>query len=255
MNDMADTPVIPATNKIAEALAKAAGGITNPVKNREVTVRSDKGSYKFKYATFDAILDAIRKPLSDNGLWFVQTLDGNQMVTTLYHSSGQTLMSRIPFVPGGNGPQAMGSALTYAKRYGLCALLGIAADEDDDANAAEGNDVTNKTEPKKAQPRTVSNDAPEPPPKDTDKGAAGAKPTIAERCKMKADALIAAIDAAPSFAEVNQLLAKEGLTNIDGMTWDLKEKSALEALMNNDFPQYERVVDAYNARQEKDIAE
>lgn len=237
MNDMTDCPVIPATDKIAAALAKAAAGIHNPTKNREVTVRSDKGNYKFKYATFDAILDAIRAPLTENGLWFVQTLEDNRMVTTLYHSSGQTIASRIPFVAGGNGPQAMGSALTYAKRYGLCALLGIAADEDDDANAAEGNSIE-KSEPRKAQPQQKPISTP------TD------GPSVAERAHKLADDLIAGMDG-NSLADVARMLMEVGLIDIDGDVWRLEDKSKLSGLKKLAPDQFGRVVKAYMDLTEK----
>ncbi len=136
------------TDKINAALAKAQTALTSPPRNRTVTVRgSTKAgkafSYDFRYATLDSIIELVRKPLTDNGLWFVQTVDGEMMVTRLVHSSGQWIDSAIPLVlPANREPQAIGSALTYCKRYGLCAALGLAADEDDDANAAEGNEVT-----------------------------------------------------------------------------------------------------------------
>lgn len=138
---------------ISDALAKAQAAISNPTKNREVTVKSDKGSYKFKYATFDAILDAVRAPLTANGIWFIQCVDGGDMVTRLVHSSGEWLESKVPMAEVRGGPQQLGSALTYMKRYGLCAALGIAADEDDDGNAAEGNGVEFKSRNEKAPPQ------------------------------------------------------------------------------------------------------
>lgn len=139
-------------DKLAEALAKAQCDITSPPRNREVEVFSKRtnSKYKFKYATLDGIIDHIRKPLSGNGLWFTQTLangDGKyRLVTRLVHSSGQWIASETPlFVkPDANGEisnQEFGSALTYMKRYALAAMLGVAADEDDDANAADGNTV------------------------------------------------------------------------------------------------------------------
>lgn len=249
MNDMTAIVAAAPLGELAKALAAAQAEMKPAAKD------SENPHFKSKYADLEAINEAARV-LSKHGIAIMCVPSGwteNRIIVRglLIHTSGQSMEGVLEMpVSQPNNPQAVGSALSYSRRYLIASLANIAAGDDDGNAASEG--ATN--EPKKAQPRTVSNDAPEPPPKDTDKGAAGAKPTIAERCKMKADALIAAIDAAPSFAEVNQLLAKEGLTNIDGMTWDLREKSALEALMNNDFPQYERVVDAYNARQEKDIA-
>jgi len=256
MNDMTEiVPVMAAPiDKIAAALAKAAGDIISPPRNREVSVRGETKSgtpfnYKFKYATLDSIIDVIRKPLSDNGLWFMQTIDGAWLVTTLLHSSGQKLESRIPLVKGKDeGPQALGSALTYAKRYGLCALLGIASDEDDDANAAEGNTAT--TEPKTAQPRTV------PPkgeqqgaPQSTDKGAPGANAAM-----KYTDDLIDGLTAPEDVAAATNVLKANGVTNIDGDEWTIREKSALDKLQKEHPSQFARVKATYTKITEKDIA-
>lgn len=131
-------------NDLAAALAKAQGAFKNPSRNREVTVRmkAEKGggSYKFSYATFDEIINCVRKPLADNGLSFSQGLNGQAVVTMLMHASGQWLSTELPVKIGGgdNAAQAMGSGITYAKRYALTAMLGIASEEDDDGNAADG---------------------------------------------------------------------------------------------------------------------
>lgn len=166
--------------QIATALAAAQAEITNPPRNREVTVRSDKGNYKFKYATLDAIFDAVRPSLTKNGLWFVQTLangDGKyRLVTTLTHKSGEWLESEQPILVEKPGSQAFGSALTYARRYALTAMLGVAADEDDDGNGADGNHIE-KSEDRKAAPKPTGN-APANA-KDKAANSAGIDPTVA----------------------------------------------------------------------------
>ncbi len=137
-------------NELADALAKAQSIIENPPKNREVEVVSKRtgGRYKFKYTTLDAILDTIRVPLTSNGLWFTHTLEQDEhgkfrLVTTLLHKSGQWIASEQPlFFEGNPSNQEFGSALTYAKRYAVSAMFGIASDDDDDANAADGNIVS-----------------------------------------------------------------------------------------------------------------
>jgi hypothetical protein len=145
--------------KIAEALAKAQGAFTNPPRNREVKVPTKSGgSYTFAYATLDAILDMVRQPLAANGLCYVHTLAERggkfRLVTRLIHTSGQWIESEAPLFVAEQSNQAFGSALTYMKRYALCALLGIAADEDDDANAAEGNvaEKRDRAPPRKQPP-------------------------------------------------------------------------------------------------------
>ena len=134
-----------AINEIASALAKAQGVMDNPHKNKTVKIKSEKGQYDFSYATLDSIIDTIRKPLSDNAIVFMQTVrkDGGslELVTTLAHASGQWISSTLPIEPQQRGPQALGSAISYVKRYALSAMLGLAADEDDDANTSEGNHV------------------------------------------------------------------------------------------------------------------
>jgi len=135
-----------AINEIAEALIKAQTVIKAPTKNREVEVKMRTGGkYKFKYATLDSVIEHVRKPLTENGLWFIQTAASRDSVavmeTMLMHKSGQWIRGEQPLRIDGQGNQEIGSAVTYAKRYGLCAMLGLAADEDDDANAADGNSV------------------------------------------------------------------------------------------------------------------
>lgn len=157
-------------NELSTALAKAQGQFTNPHKNRQVKVRTKPkeqgvawGEYTFNYATFDAILDVVRKPLSDNGLAFVQTLGsddkGDVLLTRLLHSSGQWLQFPTPIFCADKGAQAFGSGITYAKRYALTALLGIASDEDDDGNAADGNRAAGADRGKKAKPATTNGEA------------------------------------------------------------------------------------------------
>ena len=129
------------------ALAKAQSAISSPSRNREVKVKTKSGyTYTFRYATLDHIIEAIRKPLTENGLWFTQVLESDEggkyrLITRLLHESGESIESRTPLLVENAGSQGFGSALTYMRRYALTALLGIAADEDDDANTADGHTV------------------------------------------------------------------------------------------------------------------
>ena len=96
--------------------------------------------FKMHYATLDAIWEAIREPLSASGLAVAQTLshnDGKALLdTTLLHTSGEWLSGSMLLNPVRDDPQGLGSAISYARRYSLCAMLGVVADEDDDANTA-----------------------------------------------------------------------------------------------------------------------
>ena len=129
-----DVPHYDSLASLASSLAKAQGAMANAAMNRV------NPHFKSRYADLASVLDAIRKPLSDNGLCITQTIEirekGMVLRTILLHSSGQSIASEYP-LPSTARPQEMGSALTYARRYSISALVCNAADEDDDANAAE----------------------------------------------------------------------------------------------------------------------
>ena len=120
-------------NELAAALAKAQGSMRVAVFDRV------NPHFRNKYASLASTLDAIRKPLSDNGLSITQITtmrDGAfLLVTTLRHASGQWVVSEYP-LPINAKPQELGSALTYARRYSVASLINIASDDDDDAEGA-----------------------------------------------------------------------------------------------------------------------
>jgi len=122
-------------DQIAAALALAQGKLTNPPKTKTAHV----GKYKYRYADLAEIIEHVRPTLAAHKLAFVQLTshgDGkNMLITRLLHESGQFLDSTYP-LPAQAAAQEMGSAITYARRYSLCAILGIAADEDDDGSKA-----------------------------------------------------------------------------------------------------------------------
>lgn len=125
---------------LAEALAKAQGAMASPAKTKRAKIESQKGSYSYTYADLADVIEATRKPLADNGLSCCQIIsyDGQALLLTtqLQHASGEWLRSTYP-LPLHQRPQDQGSAITYARRYALCALLGIAAEDDDDGAAAQ----------------------------------------------------------------------------------------------------------------------
>ncbi len=99
--------------------------------------------FKSKYADLSAVWDAVREALKDNGLTVAQfpdqTMTGEPALTTvLLHGSGEWISGTYPLcvTDKESTPQGYGSAMTYARRYGLSAVLGVIADEDDDGNAA-----------------------------------------------------------------------------------------------------------------------
>lgn len=95
--------------------------------------------FKSSYADLSSIIEAIRKPLSENGLSFTQFPTGEGgLITILMHESGEFIEETFSMRPVGTKPQDIGSAITYARRYALGAVLGIATEADDDGNAASG---------------------------------------------------------------------------------------------------------------------
>ena len=132
MNEAQEEIRYVAGTKITEALIKAQAAMESPKLNRT------NPHYKSKYADLTSVIEAVKKPLNDNGIAFTQTTimapEGLVLMTTLRHSSGEVIVSEWP-LPIAANMQNMGSNLTYAKRYSLAAICGVSADEDDDAEA------------------------------------------------------------------------------------------------------------------------
>lgn len=96
--------------------------------------------FNSKYADLPSILDEITEPLQKCGLVLSQWPDGEGLTTMLLHpESGEYFQANGTMKPTKNDPQAMGSAITYQRRYAICAILGLNVDSDDDGNAASGN--------------------------------------------------------------------------------------------------------------------
>lgn len=133
-------------NEISAALSALQGSIQQPKLNKEVTVQKKAGGcYRFKYADLSACTEAAAPALKTNGLAVSQVISNWTLITLLTHKSGQWIKSELPITLNqGADYQALGSAITYLKRYSYCAILGIVADADDDANAACGNEAVVK---------------------------------------------------------------------------------------------------------------
>jgi hypothetical protein len=129
---------------IAAALAKAQAELTNPEKSLTATIRSPfprEADRTFRYASLSSGLEIVRKSLGQHEIATIQTtaIDREagliRLTTVLAHSSGEWMSSDWPVCPIGeaNAPQRMGAALTYARRYALFTLVGIAGEDDLDA--------------------------------------------------------------------------------------------------------------------------
>ena len=131
-------------NEIAAAIAKAQGQIKGASKD------ANNPFFKSKYADLASVWDACRGALSANGLAVIQSpsAEGTRVSvdTLLTHSSGQWMAGTVSVTAKEDTPQAIGSAITYLRRYALQSFVGVSP-EDDDANAASAKSHTVKAAP------------------------------------------------------------------------------------------------------------
>src|SRR5438874_49096 len=197
---------------LASALAKAQAELVNPEKSLTATIRTGRpgeGERSFRYAPLASGLDIVRKTLGQHEIATVQTTAIDtaagivNLTTMLAHASGEWIASDWPVCPIADvaSPQRMGTALTYARRYALFTLVGIAGEDDLDApglcnaaspstgaNSASGGDRVFK--PNNGQSRT--------PPRTPDNG----------RARAGKGELPAIVDAGQSAALREKLLAE-----------------------------------------------
>jgi len=124
-------------DKICAALSKAQGAMEGAVKDRQ------NPHFKNEYATLASVIEAVRGPLRDNELAFIQAsgemVDGSLPIETrIVHSSGQWFKSVLPMPVGQKTAQAVGSALSYGRRYALMSILGVPSVDDDGEAASQG---------------------------------------------------------------------------------------------------------------------
>lgn len=123
------------------ALAELQAKLPSIRKGETANVRSDKGNYSYKYADLTDVSEVLLPLMGSLGLAFTSrpTMRDGQFILaySLVHVSGEREDGTYP-LPAGGTPQAIGSAITYARRYCLCAVTGVApGGDDDDAGAAE----------------------------------------------------------------------------------------------------------------------
>jgi hypothetical protein len=133
-------------NELLPALCQARAVFGPIPKNQTAKVRSDKGNYEFTYADLGAILETVTPPLTAHGLLLLfglQESDGTLEVSSrLYHCASSQYLENTLSAPKPSGATAMGSLITYLRRYTSCPLLGVCAEDDDDASAVEGHAIT-----------------------------------------------------------------------------------------------------------------
>jgi len=157
--------------ELAKALALARVQFPDIPKNQTVKVKTKSGgSYSFDFADLASLLHSTRQALSENGLAIIQqpaVIDTRFVLETiLAHESGAAIIShhQLPDYIAvkssfdvNSAMQTMGSAITFAKRYAMSAILGIAAQDDDDANMADGNDYQHNSGQKSQQQQNREN--------------------------------------------------------------------------------------------------
>lgn len=187
--------------KLATALAKAQGQMEDAAKS------STNPHFKSKYADLASVRDAIREPLAANGLSYIQMprINGNmvEVETLLMHESGECISDvlKMPFAkPDAHG---IGSAITYARRYALMGVFGIAPDDDD------GNAATNKL------PLTPVGDIS--PPKRIERKPAGIVPIDAEKSAETRSMLERAVSMAQTREDLHDW-AKANKATLDSLT-------------------------------------
>lgn len=116
-------------SELYKALASAVAKMPNP------KFDSVNPHFKNKFASLKACDAAVKPYLAEQGLAYRQTAEGSELVTYVYGLDMELEVSRVPLVIVPD-PQKQGSALTYARRYGLCAAFGLVGEDDDDGNQA-----------------------------------------------------------------------------------------------------------------------
>jgi len=126
---------------ISSAMVRAMGSMTEVSKNKEANIPTKGGSqYRYSYADLGNVLSHIRPILANNALAVTQTAsnpdhDSVAITTTLIHESGEWMRFEPLVLPSGRTAQETGSAITYARRYALLAIFGLATEDDDGASS------------------------------------------------------------------------------------------------------------------------
>jgi len=146
------------TKQVFAALVKAQAEMPTAPKD------ANNPHFKSKYATLQSIAETAKPILQKHGLAICQTFetacDGVSIITSLIHESGEYITGSLFLKPTKNDPQGYGSAITYGRRYAMAAILGIVADEDDDATAASVPVTEQRTAPTSDKPWLNKTDAP-----------------------------------------------------------------------------------------------
>jgi ERF superfamily len=239
---------------LASALAKAQAELINPEKSLTATIRTGRageGERTFRYAPLSSGLDIVRKTLGQHEIATVQTTAIDpaagvvNLTTMLAHASGEWIASDWPVCPIAEtaNPQRMGAALTYARRYALFTLVGIAGEDDLDASdlcdglpspsaSAFGASVRPTRDPPGGSLRTPGNGHARPALLDTDQSSALREKLLLEIGSISSPD-VAAAWARESLAAKNSLTAADAKLVEDGFERRRSELSPSEIASND----------------------
>ncbi len=234
------------------ALCEMQGTMEAPKRTKKATVKGrSKGgaeyNYSYNYAPLDEIISTVKLPMKEVGLAYRQFLasrDGQWVMrTVIAHKTGEWFGCDYPiFWEQDRGMQGFASGVTYARRYGLMLALGIAAEDDDDANVADGNAATvqnRSTRPsggRTASPTPQGNGSS--PPASTAPTA-----TEAEKTKARADyaTLQIAIDDAPSEKEIDAIVTSADFSDLRSLVCKVEGEEPGRGYMAKLLARAERV--------------
>ena len=233
---------------LAAALAKAQGELVNPEKSLVATIRADGrggGERTFRYAPLSGGLDIVRKTLGQHEIATIQTTSLDQtagiinLTTVLAHASGEWIASDWPVCPISETatPHRMGAALTYARRYALFTLVGIAGEDDLDAPDL-ATPTSQVSEPEKPRTHREKLNGGRP---------SGAAPTVAPRQRLKNSPAEAKLQAEASAALCDRLLTelKDLTSGDDAAMWAHRRLTEKNKLTDADA---HRVEEMFRAR-------
>ena len=250
---------------IAAALAKAQAQLVNPEKSLIGTIRTERGSgpeRSFRYAPLSSGLDIVRKTLSQHEIATVQATSIDESVgivrlsTVLAHASGEWIASDWPVcaIAETATPHRMGAALTYARRYALFTLVGIAGEDDLDApDLIAPTTPAPKTETGKTRDRLNGG------PNYSSKGQSTARTLEPEASELLRDQLIAQLKGLNSAEEAADwahrvLASKDSLVLTDAKQVELAFQLKLSALMTDQLATAEQPKTVRRRRRGRDRA-
>lgn len=141
----------------SETIVEISGALLKAQKNiKSVTKEASNPFFRSKYADLASVINACKEELNAEGITVLQPIDGMSVETILLHVSGEFMTSQTPIVcKSANNPQDLGSAITYARRYGLQSFIFLPAVDDDGERATDHNSTASNT------PKTVVVPTPE----------------------------------------------------------------------------------------------